>query len=448
MMKQMRNIIITVCYLFLASFLTNRTYAQLKIGLSLQQAIDLSLKNSKQLKISKSRIDIATASLLAAQNNKLPNFNISGSYLRVLQPNIDLQYKNGTANSSGGGNQPAPFPKVNQAAYGIANISYPIYSGGKIKYGIESAKYLQEASILDEGNDKDAIALNAINAFINIYKAKLTVQIFKNNLKVSKQRDSTFARLEQNGILARNDLLKTQLQTSNIELNLLEAESNLQLAAINMNLMLGINGNTVPDIDTTALIILSPMSLDEYVNNALHTRKDIAALELRKKAAALALKSARSDGYPSIALTGGYIAAYIPKFITISNAIDAGIGLQYNLASLWKSNSRLMEAKARDAEIISNQQILNDAISYQVNQAYLAYTLSRKKIEVYKKALMQASENYRITKNKFDNSLVTMTELLEADLSNQQAELNLTIARADEIAAYNKLNQAAGILKY
>jgi outer membrane protein TolC len=82
----------------------------------------------------------------------------------------------------------------------------------------------------------------------------------------------------------------------------------------------------------------------------------------------------------------------------------------------------------------------------QINQAYQTYLLSQKKIQVYQKAVEQAAENYRITKNKYDNSLATTTDLLDADVAQLQTKLNLTNAAADEVVAYNKLLQTAGIL--
>ena len=92
---------------------------------------------------------------------------------------------------------------------------------------------------MDAENDKEGVILNTINAYINLYKASVTVDVVNENLAQSAHRDSVFSRLEQNGLLARNDLLKAQLQTSNIELSLLDAENNLKIANINMNLMIG-----------------------------------------------------------------------------------------------------------------------------------------------------------------------------------------------------------------
>jgi outer membrane protein TolC len=437
------KILIRIIAVIVVIFFAQLSMSQEKRMLTVKEAIDLSIKNSKQLKASKARIDAAVAQVKEAEDNRLPNFNVSGSYLRLSNANIDL--KTQSNNSSGGSGN--TNPKISQALYGIANLSYPIYAGGRIKYGIESAKYLEEAAKLDADNDKESVILNTMNAYANLYKAGVTIDVVRESLASSRQRDTTFFRLEQNGLLARNDLLKTALQTSNIELSLLDAENNWRLANINMNLMLGLPENTELIIDTTTFQQDNSIkNIDEYEQLAIQNRKDVQALSFRKKAAGTAIKSAKTEGYPTVALTGGYIAAYVPNFITITNAINAGIGVQYNLASLWKTNTKLQQAKAREQELQANEEQLNDVIRLQVNQDYQNYLLSQKKIEVYQKALQQAAENFRITKNKYNNSLVTVTELLDADVALVQAKLNLSVSKADAIQAYNKLLYTTGLL--
>ena len=433
--------IIRIIAMMFATFFAQYTMAQEKKALDLNTAIDMSLANSKQLKGSKARIDVAVAQVKEAEDNRLPNFNLSASYIKLSSANVNL--KSNSNNSSGGNTT----PKISQALYGIANISYPLYAGGRIKYAIESAKYLEQAAKLDADNDKEGVILNTLNAYTNLYKAGVTTNVIKESLASSRQRDSSFSRLEQNGLLARNDLLKTELQTSNIELTLLDAENNYKLANINMNLMLGLPENTQLVIDTTSFQQLYKIkNIEEYEMLAIQNRKDVQALSIRKKAAGIAIKSANTEGYPTIALTGGYIAADIPNFITVTNAVNIGIGVQYNIASLWKTNTKLLQAKAREQEIQANEEQLNDAVRLQVNQDYQNYLLSQKRIEVYQKALQQATENFRITKNKYDNSLVTVTELLEADVALLQARLNLSLSKADAVQGYNRLLHTSGIL--
>jgi outer membrane protein len=301
--------------------------------------------------------------------------------------------------------------------------------------------------VLDVDNDRQAVILNAINAFTNLYKAGTAVDLVKESLASSRHRDSTFIRLEQNGLLARNDLLKAQLETSDIELSLLDAENNRNLANVNMNLMLGLSETTqlVPDFNS----VPSPDAIgnmEDYQTTALKNRKDVQAIELRKKAGNVNIKSAKTEGYPTISFTAGYIAADIPHVITITNAVNAGIGVKYNLASLFKTNTRLLQANAQQQELLANEAELSDAIRLQVNQDYQNYLLAQKKINVYQVAVDQATENFRITKNKYDNNLVTLTELLDADVALLRTKLNLSSAKADAVSAYNKLLQTSGQL--
>lgn len=431
------KIILGAAILLSASFTSG---AQDKV-LTLQDAINLSIQNSKNLKISNARIEEATAVVKEATDSRLPDFKISGSYIRLNNANIDMKSA-GQGSSNGGGT-----PSINQAVYGIANISLPIYTGGKIKYGIESARYLEKATRLDAEKDKTEIIFNTTKAYINLYKAFQAVMLVKENLQSSLSRDSNFANLEKNGLLARNDLLKSQLQSSSIELSELEAANNYKIATVNMNLMLGLPEQDPIMIDTSFINSSRELkTFEEYEDIALQNRKDIQAAALRKKAAESNIRSAKAEAYPNIALTGGYIAADIPHFISITNAVNVGIGIQYNLASLWKSNTRLQKAKAQEKQAIAGQDILNDAVRLSINQDYQNYLLSLKKTELYEKALVQATENYRITNNKYNNSLVTLTDLLDADVAKLQAKLNIAMAKADAVLAYNKLLQTAGLL--
>ena len=419
------------------------TQAQDKKVLTLDEAIDLSLKNSHQLKGDKAKIDEATAALKEATEKRLPSATVSGSYVRLNTANIVMNTKDNSGSGSGSGES----PKINQAAYGLVNISLPIYQGGRIKYGIESSRYLAEAMRLDAEDDKDEVIQNAIEAYANLFKAKSAVRLVKENLAQSQQRVKDFTNLEKNGILARNDLLKAQLQSSNLELSLLDAENNAQYANLNMDLMLGIPETTELVMDTSGIDKKNDnRTLEEFILAARNGRKDMEALMLRKKSAETTVKSTKAEMLPSLNLTGGYIAADIPHFFTVTNALNVGVGVSYNIASLWKTKSKVQQADARVKQMDATEAILDDNIKREVNRNYLNLLSNRKKIEVYVTAVAQAEENYRIVKNKFDNSLATTTDLLEADVAQLQARLNYTLARADAFVTYHKLLQSTGTL--
>src|ERR1700749_4010108 len=111
----------------------HQAYAQNSRNLSMDEAISLSLQNSKQLKLSKAKVDEAVANYKDAWNNHLPDVKATGSFIYLNNPTIDLKLKLGssgtsttTATAGGGGESSgSSFPKVNQAAYGLVNASLP-----------------------------------------------------------------------------------------------------------------------------------------------------------------------------------------------------------------------------------------------------------------------------------------------------------------------------------
>ncbi|WP_346239273.1 TolC family protein [Niabella insulamsoli] len=412
--------------------------------LTLEEALQLGIANSKNLKIYDAKIVEAAAAIDEAKNKQLPDLNVSGSYLRLTNANVNL--RNAQQEQEGGASS-AAFPNINQAAYGMANFSLPLFAGGRIRFGIESAKYLLEAARLNGASDKNEIAFNITQAYVNLFKASQMVGVIRENLAVSEKRDSDFLNMENNGIIARNDRLKAQLQTSDIELQLLEAEHNLNIATVNMDLLLGLPETTQLEVDTSFIgQQVDTKSFAEYEQLALQNRHDVQAIQLQQQAAVLGTKAAKAENLPTIALTGGYVAADIPKFLTLTNAVNAGVGIQYNLANLWKSNAVLKQSRARETQMAASEALLVDHIRLSVNQDYQKAFLAKRKIEVYEKALTQATENYRITKNKFDNSLVTITDLLDANVSLLSARINVVNARADAALAYKKLLETTGTL--
>ncbi|SFD31565.1 Outer membrane protein TolC [Chitinophaga sp. CF118] len=419
--------------------------AQDKKTLSLKEAITLSIQNSKELKLSQAKIDAALASVKTANNQQLPDVNVSASYLRINEPNVDLKLKLNSDSSGSGGST----PKVNQVAYAMASVSVPIFSGFIIQSQKASAHYLAEAAKLDADKDREAIIKNTVDAYSNLYKSQQAVALVQENLKQQQQRVADFSNLEKNGIMARNDLLKAQLQESNVEVSLLEAESNLKLANISMNLLLGLADGTQLEIDMNAFdqpLPAGSKAVAEWEQLALQNRKDAAALDAREKAANAGIRAAKGAYYPSVAFTGGYVALTIPNVVTVTNALNAGIGVKYSASSLWKNSAKVAEAKVQLQEVKVNEQMLADNIHISVNKAYQDYLVNQKKIDMYQRAIDQSEENYKIVKNKQENNLATTTDLLEADVANVQAKLNRAFAKADAMVAYTKLLETAGVL--
>ena len=427
--------------MFVISGLGITAKAQTPKMLTLDEAVSLGIKNSKNLKIDQANIDQATANYMEAKNKKLPTVKVSATALALGNANVDIKILKPSENGGGG------VPKANSAFLGNLSASLPLFAGGRIKYGIQSAEYLIEASKLSTENDKLAIAYNVSQAYNNLFKAGQQIRVLEDNLTASQKRDESFQKLENNGIIARNDRLKANLQTSNIELQLLDAYNNYNIANINMDLLLGLPDATEIEIDPNYISELSEnQPVSYYLAQAISQRKDVQALDYQRRAAELGTKAAKAESLPTIALTGGYIAADVPKILTITNAANIGVGIQYNIDNLWKKNSSLMRSAATEQQLSATNELLSDQIKLEVNRDYQNSEFSKKKITVYEKTAAQANENYRVTKNKFDNGLATITELLDADTAQISANVNVVNSQADAALAYRKLLQTTGIL--
>src|SRR6478609_4516487 len=424
--------------LFLLLLTAFSTKAQETKTLTLSEAVELGIKNSKQLQLSKARIDEAIAATKEATQKRLPDASLNANFMEFSNAKVTSYNKDTTAISPLG---------INQVIYGTATVSYPLFTGFKIKFGIESARYLENATRLDADNDKQEVILNTIEAYVNLYKANIAARLVEENLAQSRLRDTDFANLEKNGLLARNDLLKAQLQTSQFELGLLDAQNGIQLAQVNMNLLLGLPESTKLVLDSASLQAPTEVkTIEEYEQLAAQNRYDVKALDSRMKAADAGIKAAKGDYYPSVGLSGGYAAANLPKFITVTNAFNVGVGVKYSLSSLWKTDAKVQQAKAREQQLQANEAMLFDNIRFSINQAYENYFSGLKKIDVLNREVEQSAENYRISKNKYNNSLLTLTDLLDADVAQLRSRLNLTLAKSDAYTAYQTLLQTAGLL--
>jgi outer membrane protein TolC len=143
------EIVVKVFMLFLLPAFNLR--AQESKSLTLNEAIELSIKNSKQLQLSKAKVAEAVAVTKQATQERLPNASIGANFMQLSNATVHSYRKDTTAT--------APL-NINQVIYGSANISYPIFTGFKVKFGIESAKYLEQATMLDADNDKEDVILN------------------------------------------------------------------------------------------------------------------------------------------------------------------------------------------------------------------------------------------------------------------------------------------------
>ena len=422
-------------------FLTvSKIDAQEKRKMSLKEAISLVITNSNEVALANTKVKTSQLEMETVKNNKYPSATISGQYLRLTSANVKSNLGSGNSDPNAA---PSTSPEVSQLILGQANVSMPIFSGFKIKNSIKASENLYKSETFKASHTKEQLALEVVELFAGLYQAQETVKLFEENLKSAHQRTTDFSAMVDNGLLARNDLLKSQLQESNIQLSLDNALKNVTIINYQLVTLLKLPENTSIDIDIET--VKSDMAQTQLLTlNA--QRNDLEALNFQEKASESNIKIAKSGYYPSIALVGGYIAFDLKDVLSVNNAMNFGVGLSYDLASIFKNGKNVKLAQSKTEQSKHAIAILSNKIKEETHEAQENYNLSLKQNKVYSLAVEQSEENYRIVKDKYDNSLSTTNDLLEADVLQLQSKINLALSQADIALKYYQLQFASGKL--
>jgi outer membrane protein len=422
-------------------FLTvSKIDAQEKRKMSLKEAISLVITNSNEVALANTRVKTSQLEMETVKNNKYPSATISGQYLRLTSANVKSNLGSGNSDPNAA---PSTSPEVSQLILGQANVSMPIFSGFKIKNSIQASENLFKSETFKASHTKEQLALEVVELFAGLYQAQETVKLFEENLKSAHQRATDFSAMVDNGLLARNDLLKSQLQESNIQLSLDNALKNVTIINYQLVTLLKLPENTSIDIDIET--VKNDMAQTQLLTlNA--QRNDLEALNFLEKASESNIKIAKSGYYPSISLVGGYIAFDLKDVLSVNNAMNFGVGLSYDLASIFKNGKNVKLAQSKTEQSKHAIAILSNKIKEETHEAQENYNLSLKQNKVYTLAVEQSEENYRIVKDKYDNSLSTTNDLLEADVLQLQSKINLALSQADIALKYYQLQFASGKL--
>ncbi|MFT4669569.1 MAG: outer membrane protein TolC [Ulvibacter sp.] len=414
--------------------------AQEKTSLTLDEAIHLAWTKSNKVSLANTKVNTKKNELQSVKNNRYPDLKVSGQYQRLTNASIDLKInKNNTATAE-------PLPVVNQLMLGQVNASLPLFAGFKIQNSIKAYDNMYQAETASALQTKEEVAMMVVNYYASLYKAQKTVEILKENQKSAQQRVADFLQLEKNGIIPRNDLLKAQLQASKIQLSLDGAISDLNIVNIELISLLKMDSKTKLEIKESDFADFQVSNIPANEELALENRPDLESIRLQEKASLANVQIAKSGYYPSISIIGGYTMLNLQNIITVQNAMNIGVGVSYDLSGILKNGTNVRIAESRALEIHNSEMMLTDDIKIQVQKAIEGYDLALKQELVYDQAVEQASENYRIIKDKYDNGLSDTNDLLEADVEQLGSNINKTLARANVIQKYYELLSVSGQL--
>lgn len=433
------NLIITAILFF---FIAPQILSQQKLSITVDEAIQIGLKNSKSLHSSSMRVKASSARVSEVSSSRLPSIRFTGVYTRLskIDP-FTIMMPTG------------PFvlsPSILNNYQLKMSLAQPLFTGFRLKSSSEAAEYQLKASEVELTKDGLETAFSVRNAYWSLFKAQEMKKVVDEIVLQMKAHLKDAGNLLAQGMLTNNDVLKLQVQLSDVQLKQLEAANGVQLAQVNLNNTLGVQLTTEVDVKSVPQQqIKSDEELNSYLQKALDKRGELKAADYRAKASESNVTIAKSRWYPEVSLYGNFYynrpnQRVFPSKDAFKDTWDAGIMVSMDVWNWLATSHQTDQAEAGLAQSLDAVGMLKDGITLEVTQNYLNYKQAEQKITITKLTVEQAEENQRITSEKFKNGVALSSDLIDAEVSLLSAKTNYTSALVDLELAKAKLDKSIG----
>lgn len=408
--------------------------------LSVDELFRLGTENSLQLKKARMQEVISNEREKTARTDLLPNIQIGASAGVIGQPII---FQRGMSHPV------RPETPDWSQNYNI-NLTQPLYQGGKIQNKIREAKLQKQIATLNTADNEAETKLILLQQYMTLFSYYKQREVLARNIEESERRLKDIHRMKQEGIVTRNDEIRSELQLTNDRLAYQEAENDIAITSQQLDILLGLDEALLIAPDTTLLYTaVSLLDYDTYVQMAYDNYPGMQIARQQIRLVENDIRLVKANYLPSLSLHAGNTLAR-PLSSTMAdmynNNWNIGLSLSYNLSSLYQNKHRLHEARQTVLLQKYTEDLLMQNVRINIRTAYTRHKEALERVEALKLSVRQAEENYRIVQNRYLNQLSILTDLLDASSVRLDAELQLTVARTKVIYTYYELQRACGKL--
>ncbi len=412
--------------------------------LGLQQAIEIGLKNNKNIRISHLKQEMSATKEKDLKMEKLPDIEFHTSYNQVT--NL-FQYQDGVLGKS------TKYDVINGMYDFTLSASIPVYMGGKIKNTEKKAAIDTQISALRTHLDERQLKMEVITAFLQIHHLKEQQSLINDKMKEDSVNIKQVKALKANGVVTVNEVLRTSLQLSNHKMSWTELDNDIQIAEHKLKTILSLPEQQEMHVDTEDLISdkAAIPYIDELTETALSRNESVEITHKNLSLKELDQKLTKANYLPKITAGGEYFLKY-PNMMFFPPEPYAyrlgmiGLNLIYPIENLYKNKYKMQEA-GENIDLAKLQIEENEEkVKHNVYEAYKKFEETDQKVKIAEEAINQAKENYRIVRTKYANKLSLITELIDADNTYLEAESNLISVKINRQLKYYQLQYTIGNL--
>lgn len=379
----------------------------------LEDLIELSLLNNRDVHLAVARIDEARAQLGISRSDQLPSFGASGAGQVTRNPS-DLR--------AGGPDAPS-ISRVFSAGVGVTAFELDFF--GRLRNLSEAAYEQFLATEQAQRTVRINVVAQVAEAYFQWRSAQEMQKLMRSTLESRERSYKLVSTLFEVGTASALDLNQARLQLDTIKADLQQAQRAEMQAYNAMTLMVG---TPIPDdLSTPAVFGKSQIVADIPVglsSSLLERRPDIMAAEHQLKAAYANIGAARAAYFPAISITG-LLGVASPS---LSSLFDSGRTYwQYSpqvSVPIFSGQVRgnLEVAEARQKMAISNYEKAIQTAFKEVADALAGKATYGEQLNALRAMEKSAAESLRLANLRYETGI-------DSFLQVQTAEINLYTAQ-------------------
>ena len=397
--------------------------------LRLQDCRRMALEQNEKIKTANNAVDKAKLDRQIAFAQYLPK--VDGSFTLAHMKNIDLLDQDFLG-----------FSLQTRGTY-LAGVSVtlPLYAGGQITSANRLANIGQTVSQEQLRKTRMQVITDVDNAYYTLIAVHSKVQMLEAYaLQMQDLYDQV--KLATNVQMAtENDLLRIATKQNEVSYQLQKARNGEQLCGLALANVIGTDfEQTIIPTDTILSVAMASQLSEDF-----SSRPDLLLLQQQVKASEVLVKKSRSNYLPTVAVVGRYShydniklkgELNLPNSnpMSISHTIGGGnpVALLSVSLPIFHWGAELKKVKKAKLDLSDSKLQLQQSergMRVEVRRAVQNVTDGQRMVETAIVGRQQADENLRVMRQKFDNQLCTMTDLLDAQSQWQQARSNLIEAQ-------------------
>jgi outer membrane protein len=438
-------------FCLISFFLTRVLFAQQSAQpVRIADCISQALGKNPALQISQAKVQSAEARSSEALTSLLPQLKFTGRAAE-LSPVDPFGIKLGPPINM----SMLLFPSITENYSMKLSLQQPLFTGFKLKKNLEMAQLNASAAREELTRDHADLVLNVITAYWNFYRAIKVEEVIRQSLDQMSEHLKDVRNLLKQGMATDGDVMKVQVQCSDVKVKQLEARNAIRLTSMALNSLMRntleteITPSDTPAISQSAFEILIHENLPMLQTLALERRPELKSMHLRRDMNNAGVTAAEGGWYPQVYLSANYDYArpnqrIIPPKDQWDGTWDVGVTLQWNIWDWYATGHQTAQAEAALRQSEAGIVQLNDAVTLDVAQQYFNAQTAKDKVEVAFEGMEQAQESYRMTSEKYKNGVASNTDMLDGETALLQAKLTHTQAVVECTLALARLKKAVG----